>query len=148
MHSRLLNPNTISLKLGACSDEYFSPVVKGPLEEGVGAWGWEGRQGRRGQRRLAGAGGGQHRHRCGGRVGLDLVCRHTGSPRPGLPLLLPSCLCTVHLEGSMHKFSDTTVQKSVMQNNISLKHPKNAPSLSSPPTQPVCPLQSGFCSHS
>lgn len=47
MHSRLLNPNTISLKLGACSDEYFSPILKGPLEEGVGDWGWEGRQGRR-----------------------------------------------------------------------------------------------------
>lgn len=36
MHSRLLNPNIISLKLGACSQEYFSPVLKGPLEEGVG----------------------------------------------------------------------------------------------------------------
>lgn len=47
MHSRLLNPNIISLKLGACSQEYFSPVLKGPLEEGVGegrlrtpGWSW------------------------------------------------------------------------------------------------------------
>lgn len=36
MHGRLLNPNIISLKLGACSSEYFSPVLKGPLEQGVG----------------------------------------------------------------------------------------------------------------
>lgn len=40
MHSRLLNPHIIRLKLGARSGAHFSPpVLKGPLEEGAGAGG-------------------------------------------------------------------------------------------------------------
>jgi len=39
LHGRQLNPNNIGLKLGACSSEYFSSVLKCPLEEGEGEGG-------------------------------------------------------------------------------------------------------------
>ena len=75
--------------------------------------------------------------------------RHPSLSQPDLPYCSHLASALVHLEGSTPKFSDTTVQHSVMPHAISLRHrtkslhdsttstksdPKNVPSLSSSPT--------------